>query len=85
MVEILSWLTLSSGEGSFGWDRDEKVCVVWTVVWSGNLVHVFKMLTGSVFCVVWSPELGGNMLEAEKENFDVFSVVLHVQEGEMLV
>lgn len=84
-MEIHSWLTLSSGEGSFGWDRGEKESVRFGVAIQYMCLKVFKMLTGSVFCVFWSPELGGNMLEAEKENFDVFSIVLNVQEGELLV
>lgn len=48
-------------------------------------LKVFKMLTGSVFCVIWSPELGSNMVEAEKESFDICSIALHLQEGELLV
>lgn len=43
------------------------------------------MLIGSLFCVFWSPELGSNMAEAEKGSFDVSPIVLHLQEGELLV
>lgn len=45
----------------------------------------FKMLIGSLFCVFWSPELGSNMAEAEKGSFDISPIVLHLQEGELLV
>lgn len=48
-------------------------------------LEVFKMLTGSMFCVIWSPELGSNMIEAEKESFNVCSIALHLQERELLV
>lgn len=70
---------------SFGRDTGEKESVLFGVAVQHLCLKVFKVLTGSMFYVFWNSELGGNLVEAEKESFDLCSIVLHLQEGELLV
>lgn len=56
----LRWNPFLAHLASFGWDTGEKESVLFGVAVQHLHLKVFKVLTGSMFCVFWSSGLGGN-------------------------